>query len=83
LSNFKIYNLSYKNNELFVEWVHDFKEVDNFCVILDQEGSCEFRTTNNPNSVSLPNIEPGEYLVKVQVLADGSVQETPGKIITI
>ena len=83
LNNFKIYNLYYKNDELFVEWKHEFAEVDNFCVILDQEGSCEFRTTSNPSGVSLKNIQPGEYLIKVQVLADGVLHETPGKIITV
>lgn len=83
MSDFRISNLECRDSQLYIAWSHGFSKTDNFCVILDQDGSCEFRTTRNQKEVLLENVVPGEYLVKVQVLADGEIRETPGKIITV
>ena len=83
MSDFRIATLEYRNDQLHVSWTHNFLKTENFCVILDQNGSCEFRTTRDPQTMILEDIVPGEYLVKVQVLGDGEIRETPGKIITV
>lgn len=82
MSDFRISNLEVRDGKLNISWSHNFIKTDNFCVILDQNGSCEFRTTRDPQSMVL-DVIPGEYLVKVQVLGDGEIRETPGKIITV
>jgi hypothetical protein len=67
-----IYNASFENDLVTVQWTHDFEEVEIFNVIFDSDTSCSnFSVKGDKSEFSTSLVPPGQYDVTIKALADG------------
>jgi hypothetical protein len=68
------------NGTTFIDWDHNFQEVELFNIIFDANTSCsQFSISGDKKSVAIESFEPvenTEYFIKLKALANGKWLES-------